>query len=87
MEAAVDDVCILASGILPPEELTAVMTDTGVQLHWQPATGASSYTVWRGMEFPATPLNSMILSTVTDTGYLDTTSLDSVGFYFVTANR
>ncbi len=87
VEAAVDDVCILASGILPPEELTAVMTDTGVQLHWQPATGASSYTVWRGMEFPATPLNSMILSTVTDTGYLDTTSLDSVGFYFVTANR
>lgn len=87
VEALVDDVCILTSGILPPEELTVLVVSNGMQLSWQPVMGASSYTVWRGTQFPPTLENSTILSTVTGTSYLDLTTLDTLGFYIVTANR
>lgn len=87
VEAAVDDICILASAILPPQDLSIVLLDDGMQLSWQPVAGATSYTVWRGMQFPPTTSNTTILMTVTDTFYIDQTDLDTLGYYIVTANR
>ncbi|MBL0061992.1 MAG: S8 family serine peptidase [bacterium] len=87
VEALVDDVCILTSGILPPENLTVLVVSNGMQLSWLPVMGASSYTIWRGTQFPPTLENSAILTTVTSTSYIDLTTLDTLGFYIVTANR
>lgn len=88
VEALVDDVCILSAGVvLPPENLTVVVLDSGLQLTWQPVQSATSYSIWRGTEFPPTLSNTTIISTVTETSYIDVTSLDTVGFYIVTANR
>lgn len=87
VEAAVDDICVLASATLPPEDLTIVMLDEGVKLTWRPAERATSYTVWRGTEFPPTTSNTVVVTTVTDTSFVDMTNLDSLGYYFVTANR
>lgn len=87
LEAAVDDVCVMSSGMLPPTQLTALVVDGGVQLNWLPAAGATSYTVWRSLEFPPTPLNATIVGTTDEPVFLDVNALDSVGFYFVTATR
>lgn len=87
VEAAIDDVCLYAATTEAPEELTAIMTETGIALNWQAVPGAASYTVWRGTQFPPTTLNATIISNVTDTEFIDTTSLDTIGFYIVTANR
>ncbi len=87
VEALVDDVCILTSGILPPQGLTVLVVSNGMQLSWLPVQGAASYTIWRGTQFPPTTGNSTILITVTGTSYIDMTTLDTLGFYIVTANR
>lgn len=87
VEAAVDDVCILASGLLPPEDLTVLVIDNGMQLTWEPVAGANNYTVWRGTQYPATVFNTVILGTVPGTTFVDLTELDTLGYYIVTANR
>lgn len=87
VEAALDDVCLYAGSLRAPQQLTAIKTETGIALNWQSVPGATSYAVWRGTEFPPTLLNATIISTVTDTEFVDTTSLDTIGFYIVTANR
>ncbi|MBK6767247.1 MAG: S8 family serine peptidase [bacterium] len=87
VEAALDDVCLYATSVNAPQELTAQIVEAGIQLHWKSVPGAISYTVRRGMQYPPTLENCGIISTISGTEYLDTTSLDSIGYYIVTANH
>ncbi len=87
VEAAVDDICVLAAGALPPDELSIVALEEGMQLTWKPVHGATSYTVWRGPAYPATTSNTAQVATITDTFYVDVSATDTLGYYIVTSNR
>lgn len=87
VEAAVDDICILAAGALPPEELSVVALEEGLQLSWKRVARATSYTIWRGTTYPATTLNTTPITTIADTFYVDLAASDTLGYYIVTSNR
>ena len=65
-----------------PAGVTGMAAEASVQLAWQPAAGASAYTVYRGTS--ATTITTAVTPAggVTATSYTDTTAVNGTTYYY-----
>ncbi len=84
---------VVAYGLLgsvappPPADLVAIPGDSQVSLAWNPDTGASSYSVFRGTS-PGAETSTSIASGVQAGGYIDMTAVNGTTYYYkVTATN
>ena len=66
----------------PPTGLSAIARDGSVDLGWQPSSGASGYTIYRGTS--ATAINTLLTPAAgtTSTGFTDSSAANGTTYYY-----
>ncbi len=78
--AAIMSFPALAAAATAPTGVTGIALDTRVELAWQPVSGATGYTVYRGTS--ATTITTRLTTGVTTTTYADTTAANGTTYYY-----